>query len=260
MYAGTGLYLNEKGVNYMTAQMFLAELLGTMILIILGDGVCCNVNLNKSGMKGGGSVQIILGWGLAVLLPAYTFGAISGSHFNPAVTIGAFVSSAIRGDGSFTAGMVGGYIIAQFIGAILGAMIVFALFHDQFKATEDVATKRGVFCTAPSVRNTGLNFLSEFVCGFLLVFTLDGIGNTTSAASGFSWFLVYAVIVSIGGSLGGLTGYAMNPARDLGPRIAYAMLPIPGEKDADWGYAWIPVVAPICGGIVAAAAYCAIFG
>ncbi|MEE8836764.1 MAG: MIP/aquaporin family protein [Eubacteriales bacterium] len=207
----------------MTAQMFLAELLGTMILIILGDGVCCNVNLNKSGMKGGGSVQIILGWGLAVLLPAYTFGAISGSHFNPAVTIGAFVSSAIRGDGSFTAGMVGGYIIAQFIGAILGAMIVFALFHDQFKATEDVATKRGVFCTGPSVRNTGLNFLSEFVCGFL-------------------------------------TGYAMNPARDLGPRIAYAMLPIPGEKDADWGYAWIPVVAPVCGGIVAAAAYCAIFG
>ncbi|MQN01073.1 MAG: aquaporin family protein [Lachnospiraceae bacterium] len=244
----------------MTAQMFLAECLGTMIMIILGDGVCCNVNLKKSGMNGGGSVQIILGWGLAVLLPAYTFGAVSGSHFNPTVTIGALVSSIMHGDGKFTASMAAGYIVAQFIGAFLAACILFVLFHDQFKATDDMATKRGVFCTAPSVRNVGLNFLSEFVCGFLLVFTLDGIGNTVAAKSGMNWFLVYAVIVSIGGSLGGLTGYAMNGARDFGPRLAYALLPIPGEKDPDWGYAWIPIFAPILGGIVAAVLYTVIFG
>lgn len=243
----------------MTAQMFIAELLGTMILIILGDGVCCNVNLNKSGMKGGGSVQIILGWGLAVLLPAYTFGAVSGSHFNPAVSLGALISSQMKGDGSFTAGMFCGYVVAQMIGAFLGACIVFVLFHDQFKATEDLATKRGVFCTAPSVPNVGLNFLSEFVCAFLLVFTLDGVGNTTAAASGVSWILVYAVIVSIGGSLGGLTGYAMNPARDLGPRLAYACLPIPGGKDPNWGYGWIPVIAPLCGGAVGAVVFNLLF-
>ena len=245
----------------MTIQKFIAELVGTMIMITLGCGVCANVNLNKSGMKGGGSVQIIINWGLAVLLPAYTFGAISGSHFNPAVSIGALVTSLIHGDGSFTVSMFFAYVAAQFIGAFLGACIVYLLFQDQFKATEgETGTQRGVFCTAPSVRHTSVNFLSEFVCAFLLVFTLDGIGQTTAAATAVNWILVYGVIVSIGGSLGGLTGYAMNPARDFGPRLAYALLPIPGKKDADFGYAWIPIIAPLCGAVVAAVVYALIFG
>ena len=223
---------------------YLYEFLGTMILIILGDGVCCNVNLNKSGMHGAGAVQITMGWGLAVLLPAFTFSA-SGAHFNPAVTIGL----AVRG--SFPWAQVPGYIVCQILGAFVGAWILYILFKDQFDATPEVATQRGVFCTAPSVRNTGRNFLSEFVCAFLLVFTIIGSGNV-SPVNGVGNLLVYGIIVSIGMSLGGLTGYAMNPARDFGPRLAYATMPFK-EKDPDWGYAWIPIIAPICGGIVAAA-------
>lgn len=227
---------------------YIAEFVGTMILIILGDGVCCNVSLKKSGMNGAGALHVTTGWGMAVLLPAMIFGSSSGAHFNPVVTIG----SAILGGTPWSDVLP--YTIAQMLGAIAGACIVYVLFAEQFKATEDPKTKLGVFCTGPSCPNTGLNFLSEFVCGFLLVFTLDGIG-ASGAAGGFNWFLVYAVILSIGTSLGGLTGYAMNPARDLGPRMAHAFLPIPGKGDSNWGYAWIPVVAPVIGGAVAAYAY-----
>ncbi len=227
-------------------QAYLAELFGTMFLVILGDGVCCNVSLNKSGMKGAGPVHILIGWGMAVMVPAMAFGEISGAHFNPAVTIGAAIS------GGFSWGLVPGYIICQMIGGILGAVILFILYNDHFKATDDAATKRGVFCTAPSIRNQGLNFLSEFFATLCLVFFLQAIpGNCGD--SGVSWVIVYGVIVSMGASFGGLTGYAMNAARDTAPRIAYMLLPIPGEgKDPDWGYGWIPAVAPILGGICGA--------
>ena len=180
-------------------QAYLGEFIGTMFLVILGDGVCCNVSLNKSGMKGAGVVHILIGWGMAVMVPAFCFGAMSGSHFNPAVTIGA----AIRGGMDW--GLVPGYIIAQMLGGFVGAAILMVLYGDHIAATDDDATIRGCFCTGPSIRNTGRNFLSEFFATFILVFTLASIpGNAGDSA--VSWFLVYGVIVACGASFGGLTG------------------------------------------------------
>ena len=234
-------------------QAYLAEFIGTRMLVLLGDGVCCNVSLNKSGMKGGGTVHILIGWGMAVMVPAFTFGAMSGAHFNPAVTIGL----AIRGGLAW--GLVPGYIIAQMLGGFCGAAILMVLYGDHIKATDDDATIRGCFCTGPSIRNTVLNFLSEFVATFVLVFTLASIPGD-AGASGVSWVLVYGVIVACGASFGGLTGYAMNAARDSAPRFAYQVLgPNKGKKDPDWAYGWIPAVAPICGGIVASLLWMAVF-
>ena len=234
-------------------QAYLAEFIGTMMLVLLGDGVCCNVSLNKSGMKGGGTVHILIGWGMAVMVPAFTFGAMSGAHFNPAVTIGL----AIRGGLAWS--LVPGYIIAQMLGGFCGAAILMVLYGDHIKATDDDATIRGCFCTGPSIRNTVLNFLSEFVATFILVFTLASIPGD-AGASGVSWVLVYGVIVACGASFGGLTGYAMNAARDSAPRFAYQVLgPNKGKKDPDWAYGWIPAVAPICGGIVASLHWMAVF-
>ena len=174
---------------------YIAEFVGTMMLIILGDGVVANVNLNKSGMKGAGAVQITLAWGLAVLVPAFIFGAASGASFNPALTL------ALAADGSFEWAKVPGYIIAQILGAFLGACIVYALFKDQFDATEDEATKRGVFCTAPAVRNIPRNILSEAVGTFILVFAIKGLAQVPDLADGTGKFLVFAIIVSVGMSL-----------------------------------------------------------
>lgn len=232
----------------MNMSIFMAELVGTFLLILLGDGVVANVTLNKSGMKGAGSIQITLAWGLAVMLPAFTFGTASGAHFNPALTI------ALAADGSVAWADVPTYILGQMLGAFLGAVLVYLLFVNHFKATDEVAVQRGCFCTAPSVRNTASNLLSEIVGTFVLVFTIKGIGQVASIASGVNYLLVFGIIVSIGMSLGGLTGYAINPARDLGPRIAYAVLPFK-SKDPDWGYSWIPVVGPIIGGLLAVALY-----
>ncbi|MGO5053110.1 MIP/aquaporin family protein [Lachnospiraceae bacterium LCP25S3_G4] len=231
---------------------YIAEFLGTMMLILLGDGVVANVTLNKSGMKGGGSVQITFAWGLAVMLPAFIFGAASGAHFNPALTL------ALAIDGSMSWNLVPGYVVAQFAGAILGGCLVYALFKGQFDETEDAATKRGVFCTAPSIRNIPLNILSEAIGTFVLVFAIKGIANVSDIANGLSNFLVFGIIVSIGMSLGGLTGYAINPARDIGPRIAHAILPIKGKGSSDWGYAIVPLVGPCIGAIVAVLLYGAI--
>ncbi|MDO4804923.1 MAG: MIP/aquaporin family protein [Lachnospiraceae bacterium] len=231
----------------------LAEFIGTLLLVLLGDGVCCNVSLNKSGMKGGGTVHILIGWGMAVMVPAFTFGAMSGAHFNPAVTIGA----AIRGGLAWS--MVPGYIIAQLLGGFCGAAILMVLYGDHIKETNDDATIRGCFCTGPSIRNTVPNFLSEFVATFVLVFTLASL-PAEAGASGVVWVLVYGVIVACGASFGGLTGYAMNMARDSAPRLAYQLLaPNKGKKDPDWAYGWIPAVAPICGGIVASLLWMAVF-
>ena len=233
-------------------QAYLAELIGTAMLVLLGDGVCCNVSLTGSGMKGGGNVHILIGWGMAVMVPALSFGAMSGAHFNPAVTIGA----AIRG--GFSWNLVPGYIIAQMIGGFLGAAILIFLYGDHIAATDDDATIRGCFCTGPSIRNMFLNFCSEFVATFVLVFTLASI-PAEAGTSGANWILVYGVIVACGASFGGLTGYAMNAARDSAPRFAYQLLaPNKGHKDADWGYGWIPAVAPICGGAVASFVYMAL--
>ena len=231
---------------------YIAEFLGTMLLIILGDGVVANVTLNKSGMKGAGSIQITLAWGLAVMVPAFIFGAASGAHFNPALTI------ALAIDGSMAWGLVPGYIAAQFAGAIVGAVIVYMMFKDQFDATEDPGTKLGVFSTGPSIPNLPRNIFCEAVATFVLVFAIKGIGQVDGIAGGLSNLLVFGIIVSIGMSLGGLTGYALNPARDIGPRIAHAFLPIKGKGSSNWGYAIVPLVGPIIGAIVAVLLYAAI--
>lgn len=226
---------------------FLAEFVGTMLLILLGDGVVANVTLNKSGMKGAGSIQITLAWGLAVMIPAFIFGAASGAHFNPALTI------ALAVDGTLPWAEVPVYIIAQFAGAILGACIVYLMFKDQFDATDDPGTKLGVFSTGPSVPNMPLNIFCEAVATFVLVFAIKGIPGTV--AGGVSNLFVFGIIVSIGMSLGGLTGYALNPARDLGPRIAHSFLPIKGKGDSNWGYAVVPLFGPIIGAVLAVLVY-----
>lgn len=231
---------------------YIAEFIGTMLLIILGDGVVANVTLNKSGMKGAGSIQITLAWGLAVMVPAFIFGEASGASFNPALTL------ALAVDGSFDWAMVPGYIIAQFAGAFVGACIVYLMFKDQFDATDNPGTKLGVFSTGPSIPNMGRNIFSEAVATFVLVFAIKGIGNVPGLASGVDKLFVFGIIVAIGMSLGGLTGYALNPARDIGPRIAHAVLPIKGKGDSNWGYAVVPLVGPIIGAVVAVLLYGAI--
>lgn len=232
---------------------YIAEFVGTAMLILLGCGVVANVTLTKSGMKGAGSIQITLAWGLAVMLPAFIFGEASGASFNPALTI------ALAVEGSFPWAQVPGYIIAQFAGAFLGACLVYVLFKEQFDATEEAGTKLGVFATGPSVKNLPLNILSEAVGTFVLVFAIKGIGNVSGISTGLDKLFVFGIIVSIGMSLGGLTGYAINPARDLGPRLAHAILPIKGKGDSNWGYGIVTLVGPIIGAIAAVLLYGAIF-
>ena len=231
---------------------YIAEFIGTMLLIILGDGVVANVTLNKSGMKGAGSIQITFAWGLAVMVPAFIFGAASGAHFNPALTI------ALAVEGSLNWGLVPGYIVAQFAGAFLGACLVYVLFKDQFDATPEPGAKLGVFSTGPSVPNLPLNILSEVVGTFVLVFAIKGIGQVPGIAGGLDKIFVFGIIVSIGMSLGGLTGYALNPARDLGPRLAHAVLPIKGKGDSNWSYGIVTLVGPIIGAVIAVLLYGAI--
>jgi glycerol uptake facilitator protein len=232
--------------------IFLSELIGTALLILLGNGVVANVLLDKSGMKGGGSVQITFGWGLAVMLPAFVFGASSGAHFNPALTL------ALAADGSVPWNLVPAYVAGQFLGGFAGAVLVWALFSRQLQATADAGLKRACFCTSPAVPDAPLNFLSEFVGTFVLVFAIKGLAQVHQAAAGLPYIFVFGIIVSIGMSLGGLTGYAINPVRDLAPRLAHALLPVPGKGNSGWGYAWIPVVAPIAGALAAVALYAAI--
>ena len=226
-------------------EVYMAEFIGTMILILLGNGVVANVTLNRSGMKGAGSIQITVAWGFAVLIPAFIFGAVSGAHFNPALTL------VLAMEGTLAWALVPGYFIAQLLGAIVGAIIVFILFKEHIDATEDPAVKRGVFCTAPSISNKGRNLLSEIIGTFILVFGIKGVSNVEGIAPGVDHLLVFGIIVSIGMSLGGLTGYAINPFRDLGPRIAYAILPIKNKGDSGWSYAWVPIVGPFIGAILA---------
>lgn len=229
---------------------YIAEFIGTMMLIILGDGVVANVTLNKSGMKGAGSIQITFAWGLAVMLPAFVFGAASGAHFNPALTL------ALAADGSMAWSLVPGYIIAQFAGAFVGACLVYILFKGQFDATEEAGTKLGVFCTGASVPNVGLNILSEAIGTFVLVFAIKGLGQVPDLNDGVAKLLVFGIIVSIGMSLGGLTGYAINPARDLGPRLAHAALPIKGKGSSNFGYGLIvPIIGPVLGALAAVFVY-----
>lgn len=222
-------------------ENYILEFVGTLVLVLFGDGVCCATSLNKCKAQGAGWVVIAIGWGLAVCMGALVAGP-SGGHLNPAVTIGLAVS------GSFAWEHVAGYIIAQMLGGFVGACVVYLFYKDHFDATEDKGTKLGVFCTAPAIRNTPINFIGEFVATFMLMLAILCIGKNWEGAG---LVPITYVIVAIGMSLGATTGYAMNAARDLAPRIAHAVLPIKGKGGNDWGYSWIPVVAPIVGAVCA---------
>lgn len=231
---------------------FMAELLGTMILILLGNGVVATNSLKHSKGQNSGWIVITVGWAIAVAIPVYIFGPTSGAHFNPAVTI-AFASI-----GKLPWAEVPGYIIGQMIGGIIGATLVWLTYLPHWEATDDPATKLGCFATAPAIRNTTANLLTEIIGTFFLVFGILGVANT-KMADGIAPLVVGLIILAAGLSLGGPTGYAINPARDLAPRIAHAILPIKGKGDSDWGYSWIPVVGPIIGGVIAAIFYNMIF-
>ena len=240
----------DKGDEVMSE--FTAELIGTMILIIFGGGVVATNVLNKSKGSGGGWVLITLGWGLAVTLGVYAVGSVSGAHLNPAVTLG-FASI-----GDFPWDKVPTYISAQVIGAIIGAAVVYFAFLPHWGETKDQDTKLAVFATGPAVRSPLSNLVTELIGTFVLVFGLLFIG-INEFTEGLNPLVVGLLIVAIGMSLGGPTGYAINPARDLGPRIAHAILPIPGKGSSDWGYALVPIIGPILGGIYGALFYKAFF-
>ena len=198
-------------------------------------------------MKGAGSIQITIAWGLAVMIPAFIFGAASGASFNPALTL------ALAADGSFPWSQVPGYIAAQFAGAFVGAIIVWLAFREHFEATDDPGTKLGVFSCGPSIPNLPMNILAEAVATFVLVFAIKGL--PAEAPAGVGNLLVFGIIVSCGMSFGGLTGYAMNPARDLGPRLAHTILPISGKGDSNWGYGIVTLVGPVIGALLAVGLY-----
>jgi glycerol uptake facilitator protein len=232
---------------------FLGEMMGTMILILLGDGVVANVLLNKSKGQNSGWIVITAGWAFAVLSGVFVAAALGspGADLNPAVTIAVL----IRGGYDPATAVV--HIIAQLIGAFIGGVLVYLVYLPHWGETTDPGLKLAVFSTGPAIRNTTANLISEIVGTFALVFVIFAIfapggAAAGSPAPGVGPYLVAALVWGIGLSLGGPTGYAINPARDLGPRIAHFVLPIPGKGDSDWSYSWIPVVGPIIGGVIAA--------
>lgn len=237
-------------------NLFLAEFFGTALLILLGNGVVAGVVLRGTKSENSGWIVITFGWALAVTFAVYAVGGISGAHLNPAVSL----SLAATGQWSaqFTPATLPIYIAGQMLGAMLGALLVYLHYLPHWVGTEDPGAKRAIFCTAPAIHHTPGNFFSEFLGTFVLLFGLSALG-VNQFAEGLNPLVVGALVLSIGNSLGGTTGYAINPARDLGPRIVHAMLPIPGKGGSDWGYAWIPVVAPILGGICGTVAYQSLF-
>ena len=224
---------------------FWGEFIGTAVLILLGNGVVAGVLLRGSKAENAGWLVITTAWALAVTMGIYTAAHASGAHLNPAVTL------ALWATGNFDGALVPTYIAAQMLGGFVGACLVYLHYLPHWAKTDDADLKRAVFCTAPAVRNTTANFISEFLATFVLLFGLSAIG-ANKFAEGLNPLAVGGLIAAIGLSLGGTTGYAMSPARDLAPRIAHALLPIPGKGSSDWTYAWIPVVAPILGGICGA--------
>lgn len=228
---------------------FIGEITGTAILIILGDGVVANVVLDKTKGNNGGLISVTIGWAMAVFVGVYVSAAASGAHLNPAVTI------ALAYAGKFSWSEVPVYIGAQMIGAMLGAFIVWLAYKQHFDATEDAALKLGVFCTSPAKRSRIHNFLTEFIGTGVFIFAVLSITKASASLGSLDALPVALVVLAIGLSLGGPTGYAINPARDLGPRIVHFLLPIRNKGKSDWGYSWIPVFAPIAGGVAAAILY-----
>ncbi|MCL1923635.1 MAG: aquaporin family protein [Propionibacteriaceae bacterium] len=257
-------------------QIFLSEFMGTAMLILLGAGVCMNVSFNKSKGQGGGWLLINFGWGLAVfsgVLVAFQ----TGGHLNPAVTLGIAASKVgtenpcFRGTGAecdipITASVIGFYILAQMAGAFLGAALAWLVYKKQFDIEQPEGSKLGVFSTGPASRSYGWNLVTEIIATFVLVFVVLISGYAAGAGSGVAnmgWLNALGVaflIVAIGASLGGPTGYAINPARDLGPRLWHAVMPTKGKGDSDWSYSWVPILGPILGGVLAGLAYLAVSG
>jgi glycerol uptake facilitator protein len=240
-------------------NVYLAEFIGTAILLLLGTGVVANVLLKQTKGHDSGLIVITAGWGFSVFAAVACVGDVSGAHLNPAVTVGLAVA------GKFEWSLVAGYVIAQLAGAMLGAAIAYVFYAPHYAVTEDADAKLGTFCTSPAIRNLPHNAFCEAVGTFVLVyavlmmtdpeFTLREGSTTADVAIGLGSigaFRVGLIVFVIGVSLGGTTGYAINPARDLGPRIIHFLLPIPGKRDSDWPYAWVPVVGPIAGGVLAA--------
>jgi glycerol uptake facilitator protein len=235
-------------------SIFGAEVIGTGLLIVLGDGVVAAVLLNHSKAQNGGWIVITWGWAIGVMVAVLAVGQFSGAHLNPAVTIGLAV------EGSTEWGDVPEYLAGEFVGAFIGATLVWLSYLDHWRETEDPGLKLAVFCTAPAIRNPISNIITEVIGTFVLVFgVMAFFADEATAATGLGGLLVGLLVLGIGLSLGGPTGYAINPARDLGPRIMHAILPIPGKGSSDWGYSWVPVVGPLIGGVLAAAAFSAFY-
>jgi glycerol uptake facilitator protein len=238
---------------------YIAEFFGTALLILLGDGVCANVVLAKAKGNSSGWIVITTGWGLAVMVGVYAVASLSGAHLNPAITIG------LASIGLFAPAKVAGYIVAQVAGGVVGAALVWLTYYPHWKETADPVAKLSVFCTVPAIRCPMANFFCEFIGTTVLVFgalAIPSVHNFTVSgwATGLGPLLIGLLIFAIGLSLGGPTGYAINPARDLGPRIAHAILPIAGKGGSDWGYAWVPIAGPIIGGVLGAVIYKALLG
>jgi glycerol uptake facilitator protein len=243
-------------------QTLLAEFVGTLLLVLLGDGVVANVVLNRTKGQNAGWIVITVGWGVAVAIAVYAVGRISGAHLNPAVTV------ALASIGSFSWAQVPGYLAAQMLGGFAGAVLVWLTYLPHWAATTDPGAKLAVFATGPAIRRPLPNFIGEVVGTAVLLFGILAIAANAQTLStpgdvdlsfvfsrGLQPLLVGVLVLGIGLSLGGPTGYAINPARDLAPRIAHAILPVPGKGGSDWGYAWIPVVAPLIGGVAGAWLY-----
>ncbi|MES3017099.1 MAG: MIP/aquaporin family protein [Bacteroidota bacterium] len=235
---------------------FVAEFLGTALLILLGNGVVANVVLNKTKGNGGGWISITTAWALAVFVGVVVAGPYSGAHLNPAVTIALAIA------GKFEWAMVPGYMLAQLLGAMLGAVIVWLKYIDHFKATDDKGLKLAAFSTGPAIKNTTGNLFSEIIGSFVLLFVIFYITSaeitdtkTPVGLGSIGAIPVMFLVWAIGLSLGGTTGYAINPVRDLGPRIMHAILPVSDKGSSEWSYAWIPVVGPIIGASLAALLY-----
>jgi glycerol uptake facilitator protein len=244
-------------------RKYIFEFLGTLVLVLFGDGVCAACSLNHSKAKGAGWVVIALGWGLAVMMGVLVAGPISGAHLNPAVSVGLAIA------GKFEWSLVLGYIIAQMLGGFLGAVLVWIFYKDHYKATADQPdTILGTFCTMPAIKNLWRNFLCEVIATCVLVFVIlvlgtkgnaFAMGDTPLGTGALGAWPVTCLIMAIGMSLGATTGYAINPARDLSPRLAHALLPIKGKRDSGWWYAWIPVVGPMVGCTMAAGLFLLVF-
>ena len=232
-----------------------SEIIGTGILILLGDGVVAAVLLAKSKAENSGWIVITFGWGMAVMVAVYCVGYFDGAHLNPAVTLGLWIH------GSITGSMAWKYFLGEMIGAMIGAFLVYLSYYLHWRDTEDPGLKLAVFCTGPAIRNYAWNLVTEIVGTFVLVFGVLAItGPWNVFTSDLAPLLIGLLVLAIGLSLGGPTGYAINPARDLGPRIMHAILPIPGKGTSDWGYSWVPVIGPLIGGTIAAIFFDAVFG